>query len=63
MSAPKFTPPTVAESHVRMMRDYLDSRVRQLEQELSRAEYRLEEARESQSMFEAKARMAEKVAV
>lgn len=53
--------PTPAEVHVRMMREYFDSRVRNLEEEVRRAEYRLGEAREAQGMFEAKAKLADKV--
>lgn len=52
----------VAEAHIRMTREYLEHRVRQLEQERERAEYRLEEAQTALSMFNAKGDMAPKVA-
>lgn len=51
----------VAQTHIRMTREYLEYRVRELESARDRAEYRLEEAQNALSTFEAKAAMAEKV--
>lgn len=48
--------------HIRMMREWYEHRIRQLEDDVRKAEIRLEEAREAFGVFEAKGLMAEKLA-
>ena len=48
--------------HTRMMREWHEHRIRQLEDDVRKSEIRLEEAREAFGVFEAKGVMAERLA-